>query len=172
MRNQSKVNQMKKRSKIILSSVLAIGLTGSIVAYAKNGHHGFHMKERLTEKLQLDDTQSNQLDSLIETMKTTKMAFKSSETVKLDDIFSLLDADKLNQEEAMVMVRQKLAEVEEHAEIMIASTATFTDSLSADQRATLKKMAKDRSENHRRRHKRGDHNYGQKHQKMEQGETE
>ena len=109
---------MNKRSKIILSSVLALGLTGSIVAYAKSGHHGFHMKERLTEKLELNDTQSTQLDGLIETMRTTRTSFMASDAVKLDDVFRLLDANALNQEEAMVMVRQKLAEIESPEEFL------------------------------------------------------
>ncbi len=146
---------MKRRSKIILSSVIALSLTGGAVAYAKNSHHGFHIKERLTQKLSLDTQQSTALDGLVATMKDSKSQFRQNGFLDFNQMILLLDEQNLDQQKAMELVREKLSTVEAQAEKVIASAANFTDSLTTEQRNELKLMAKEKAEHrkHRRKHR-------------------
>ncbi|NKB62376.1 MAG: hypothetical protein GKR95_09680 [Gammaproteobacteria bacterium] len=149
---------MKRRSKIILSSVIALSLTGGVVAYAKSGHHGFHVKERLTQKLELDSQQSSTLESLIVTMKDSKHEFRQNGFFDFNQMILLLEDQQLDQQKAMELVREKLTAIENQAQKVIASAAGFTNSLTDEQRAELQSMAEKRAEHHRQ-HRRHHHDH-------------
>lgn len=158
---------MKKRTKIIISSAIVLSLTGGAVAYAKHGQPGQYMKQHISESLSLTEEQSTQLESLMTTMKTSKKEFRSSGVFDFSKMIALLESQNLDQEKAMELVREKLANVESQAQTIIASTATFTDSLNDEQRKQLTEMINERSKRHHKRH--NGHNkghgngYGKKH---------
>ncbi len=149
---------MRKRSIILVATFLSLGLIGSATAYYR--HHGGYdhdrsgshftkyIKQNLTEKLALNETQKVELDQWTQSLTTTLMAgrksFKEQRIVGLNEIFSLLEADKFDQEKALNLVQERLSMVESHAEEMISSAAGFTDSLTGEQRGRLKEIIEQR----------------------------
>ncbi|SMN02342.1 hypothetical protein SPONN_871 [uncultured Candidatus Thioglobus sp.] len=159
-----------RKCAIIIATVLILGIIGGVAVYYRyysdDGYLGFtgsaavyyrhydddgfsdlltrHLKKNLTKKLTLNETQKVELNQLTESLATTfkagKKSFRALRTTGLNDILSLLEANKLDQEEALKMVQAHLATIESHAKEMISSAADFTDSLTAEQREKLKKI--------------------------------
>ena len=153
---------MRKRSIILIATVLSVGIIGGAAAYYRH-HHGpghdnyashftKHIERKLTKKLTLNETQKAGLGQLTQSLMTSRQSFKEQRIFDLNEIFSLLEADQLDQEKALNLVRERLAMIESHAEQMISSAAGFTDSLTGEQRAKLKEMIEQRMS--KRRHHR------------------
>jgi Spy/CpxP family protein refolding chaperone len=142
---------MTKSKKIILASVLSVLTLGGFAAYAGGGDncgfgkHGFGMHDpakrgefmvkRMTHKLDLNNAQ-------VANLKAVQQLFanhhKEKKAQKGGELLSLLDAPALDQAQALHILQSRGEERKAKAPEMIATIATFTDSLSNEQRAKLK----------------------------------
>jgi Spy/CpxP family protein refolding chaperone len=140
---------MTKRKKIILASVLSVLTLGGFAAYAgggehcgfgkKGGMHGANMGEfmvkRMTHKLDLNEIQVTNLKAIQQSFAKHHNAKK---TQKRAELLALLDTPSLDQAQALHIIQTGAEERKAKAPEMIATIATFTNSLSNEQRATLK----------------------------------
>ncbi len=163
---------MHKRTKLLISGFLSLGLVGGAIAYHKSGHkhegYARHLQSKLTKKLDLDEAQRAALDQVTQSMMESRKAFKNRKMLDLNQVLALLDADRVDQQKAMEMVRHRLSAIALQAEQMIASASGFTDSLSSEQRMELKQMV-EKHMKHRKHHHHGhDDNYDDHHDEKAQ----
>lgn len=146
---------MTKGKKIILASVLSVLTVGGFAAYAGSGEHcgfghqGFGMQgfnpekrtdfmiKRLTYKLDLNEVQVSNLKAV---QQLFSQYLKESKAQKGGELVSLLEASSLDQAQALHILESRGAERKAKAPEAIATVATFTDSLSDEQRAELKEI--------------------------------
>jgi Spy/CpxP family protein refolding chaperone len=141
---------MTKRKKIVLASVLSILTLGGFAAYAGGGEHcglgkhGMHdagkrgefMVKRMTHQLDLNEAQITNLKAVQQLFANHHNEKKAK---KGGELLSLLDAASLDQAQALHLMQSRGEERKAKAPEMIAAIAVFTDSLSTEQRAKLKK---------------------------------
>ena len=151
---------MLKRNKILLATVLSVGLIGTVTAYVGN-HNGAKMVERfktkISKKLDLNSDQVSKLDLVVQDMMKVRQDFKQSRSGTMQDVMQLLDSQNLDQTRALQMVRERTQLVEQNATTMIASIATFTDSLTPEQKAELKQMVEKRMEHRKQKMEKNRH---------------
>ena len=146
---------MTKSKKIILASVLSVLTLGGFAAYAGAGEHcgfgshGFGMQgfnpekradfmlQRMTNKLDLNTAQVANLKAV---QQLFAEHFKEKKAQKGGELLALLDAPSLDQAQALHILESRGAERKAKAPEVIAAIATFTDSLSNEQRVKLKEI--------------------------------
>ena len=152
---------MKKSSKIILASVMAISVTTGVLAFG--GHHYFSnmtiqekanmFSNHFGDKLELNEYQQGQLDLLTggvaETIQQVREQHPESERQQM--LNDLLNEKPLDQSALLGKINQKTTMINENAPEMVALLAGFVDSLEPEQKEELKGMIQKR---HGSRHSR------------------
>ena len=133
---------MKRVTKIIIGSVIVASTVGGI-AYAKSSC-GMHGPQQLVKHLELNDEQQKNFEALIKEFRTTRKEMQKNSKQGRDEMLSLLNADKLDQDKAHGLVEGKASAVQNKAPEIIAAIANFTDSLSPEQRQQLRERITDR----------------------------
>jgi len=133
---------MKRVTKIIIGTVIVTSTIGGI-AYAKSSC-GMHGPQRLVKNLDLNDEQQKNFDALIKEFRSTRQEMKQNRKQGRDEMLSLLNADKLDQNKVQAMVEGKTSAVRNKAPDIIVAIANFTDSLSTEQRQQLRERITDR----------------------------
>lgn len=142
---------------------MILGISGGVFAYGKHNHWGFSpeekaefVSERITKKLDLNDTQQQNLQvlvtdalALMEEMGEDKEAHKA-------EIQSLLAEPEFDQNKALQMVQAKTQKINDRAPAAIASLALFLDSLDMEQKTKVQSFI-DKGMHHGRRY--SEHNY-------------
>lgn len=146
---------MKRSTKIIVGSLVGIGLVGGVAAKqfshgdhdsGFSGHHrGDWISKRIAWKLDLDDQQQIELDrfkaSMLDRMDTMRAA-----RVTPDQVQSVLNTE-LNQAKAMQLLEAKLQGIRDSAPELITAFAGFYDSLDSSQQAEMAEMIEHRMAN-------------------------
>jgi flavin-dependent dehydrogenase len=131
---------MTKLKKIVIGTVVSLGIVGGLATYATAYHGGgmykCHKSGYLAKHLDLNEVQKQNLENLKTTIAEEKKAHK--ENHPREKIFELLSAPKLDQDKALTMLNERTTDIQKSAPKVIAAIATFTDSLNDDQRAKLK----------------------------------
>lgn len=105
------------------------------------GHKGMmgeRMVKKMTKKLDLTEAQQANLQSLVDGMKEKRETKVESRKDSKTEMLSLLDGATLDQTKMLENINARIAERQEGATDMVAAVAQFTDSLTPEQRATLK----------------------------------
>lgn len=132
---------MNKVKKIIIGTVVSLGIIGGLATYATAYHGGginCHKSEYLANYLNLNDEQKQNLANLKTTIAAEKKAHQ--ENHPREKIMGLLSEPKLDQEKALAIMDERFTAIQTSAPKVIAAIATFTNSLTDDQRAKLKEM--------------------------------
>ena len=143
---------MKKSSKIIIVSILTLGLAGGAFAYGS--HHYFSsmsMQEKadmlgnhISKKLDLNEVQEDKLDQLTGRIVSLVQQVKQEQQSDHQILDELLTGQTLDQTAILSRINQKTAMVNDHAPEMVGLFAGFIDSLDAEQKADLKQMIEKR----------------------------
>lgn len=164
---------MKRSTKIILGSVLGVGLIGAVTAkqfghcdYDRglgHGHGEFSemadshrvkwMQKRISRALDLDAAQQAELIKLKTGIFESLQSLRS-ERPTASDIQALLNHE-FDQGKAMQLVAQRSQTMQEKAPELIAVLATFYNQLNAEQQSKVSEMIADKLE--RRDHSWRDH---------------
>lgn len=104
----------------------------------KKGMMGERMVKKMTKKLDLTEAQQANLQALVDQTKEKREAKRESRGEKKAEMLSLLDGATLDQTKMLENINARIAERQEGAKDMVAAVAQFTDSLTPEQRATLK----------------------------------
>lgn len=146
---------MKKSTKIIAIAVVTLGVTSTVFAYG--ARHAWRMSpedkaeyltEKVTEKLELNTTQQNNLGALSVTLLSIMKDVRSGRTEHMEIVQQLLDEPTLDQAKVLEMIRQKTELMNTRAPEVVASVAGFLDSLDHEQKTLLREHLK----NHRQHH--------------------
>ena len=149
---------MKKSTKIIGLAVLALGVTSGVFAYG--AHHAWRMSPedkaeyvtgKITEKLELNTTQQENLRKLSVDLIQIMSDFRSDRKAHMETLQQLLSEPTLDQARALQLVQQKTEMINRKAPEIIASLAGFLDSLDGEQKNQLREHFGDRMR-HRNEH--------------------
>ena len=150
---------MKKSTKIIIAAITALGLSGGVFAYGK--HNNWKMNpedkaefviEMATKKLDLDESQRQNLELLAGDMLALMQEMRASREVQMQEVQQMMAEPVLDQSKALQMLQQKTQAINDQAPAVIASLALFLDSLSGEQKVELQSYKDDHQGNHRHDH--------------------
>ncbi len=142
---------MKKSTKVIAIAVVALGVTTTVFAFG--AQHGWRMSPedkaefmtgKISEKLELDATQQQNLQVLSATILDIMSDLRSGRGEHMETVQQLLSEPTLDQVKALEMIRQKTETVNAKAPEVIASIAGFLDSLDSEQKQQLREHMKNR----------------------------
>lgn len=147
---------MKKTGKIIIASVLAVGVTGAVFAFGS--HHYYSnlsmqekaemISDRIDRKLDLNDTQKVNLDALTSHVAGLMQQVKDNRQTREELLNGVLSDQALDQAALLQRINEKTALINENAPEVVARLAGFMDSLDADQKAEIKQII-DKRKGHR-----------------------
>jgi len=143
---------MKKSSKIILTTALAVGITGA--AFAFGSHHyisNMSMQEKsemfshhFGNKLDLNEAQQLNLTALTGRAAELMQGVRNDHQSRDEMIEQILSDQPVDQSALLQKINRKTDMVNEHAPEMVSLLAGFVDSLDAEQKAELKQMIEKR----------------------------
>jgi Spy/CpxP family protein refolding chaperone len=150
---------MKKSTKTIAIVLVTLGITST--AFAFGAHQGWRMSPedkaefmtgKITEKLELDTSQQQNLQSLSETVLQIMKDVRSNRVDHMDTVQAMLSEPSLDQAKALEMVRQKTDMINARAPAVVASIAGFLDSLDSDQKELLREHMNSRMHHRHQNH--------------------
>jgi Spy/CpxP family protein refolding chaperone len=142
---------MKKSTKIIAIAIVTLGVTSTVFAFG--AHHGWRMSPedkaefmtgKITEKLELNTSQQQQLQTLSATVLQIMNDVRSNRVDHMDTVQRMLSEPTLDQSKVLEMIRQKTDMINETAPDVVASIAGFLDSLDAEQKQQLREHMQNR----------------------------
>ena len=158
-----KGKNMKKSKKILVGSLIAITL-GTVGALAAGGfehrwgHHGERagmMAERMmkhaTEALDLTQEQQAYLQVLQQKMIALRSEGRMGKFETRKEVMAQLSQPVMDQEHVLNLIQERLKSAEEKAPEVIAALAQFSDSLTIEQKNTIKEKIEERQK-HREDH--------------------
>ncbi len=133
---------MKKHTKIVLSGLTVVGLIVAAASYAGGEYcrYGGGITERISQSLQLNEQQEEQLDIIALKMRKMKREHHQKHQQGRKQLVALLDAEQLDQGKALALYQKKHREMEVKAPEIISVMAEFTDTLSAEQKQKIKEF--------------------------------
>ncbi|MCB1756904.1 MAG: periplasmic heavy metal sensor [Gammaproteobacteria bacterium] len=135
------------KSLLLAASIAAVAVTG-LSACGWRHHDENAMAERIssrvTRKLDLDDSQQANLDSLIAQVQTSRKIISADREGNKTLLITLLQADTLDQQSLLELISGKTAAVDNQAPAVVEALAAFTDSLSPQQREKLLERLQDK----------------------------
>ena len=156
---------MKRSTKIITGSLVALGLVGVVAAkqFQDGGYgpgcsfgsgrgvdsRGGWVSRRIAWKLDLNEQQEVQLDDLKASLFEGLDSMRG-ERLTTDQLQSVLNTE-LDQRKAMQLLEKRLESIEQNAPALISAVAGFYDSLDASQQSELGEMIENRMA-HKGRH--------------------
>jgi len=150
---------MKKSTKIIIAALTALGLSGGVFAYGKHSSWKMNpedkaefMVEMATKKLDLNESQRQNLDQLAADMVGLMQEVRASRESHMQDIQQMLAEPVLDQTKALQLIQQKTQAVNDRAPTVIASLALFLDSLNTEQKAELQSYMNDHRKHRHHEH--------------------
>ncbi|MEH6442788.1 MAG: Spy/CpxP family protein refolding chaperone [Oceanospirillaceae bacterium] len=133
---------MKRSTKIISVIVISISMATGATAYAtyKQGYgeaHAAFMTSYVSNKLDLTDSQQIELSALSTKLMALKNNLKPQDKPIAQEITALLSADKLDQQQALAIITDRTALINQAAPEVVAAFANFLDGLNTAQKAEV-----------------------------------
>ena len=149
---------MNKTTKIVMASLLALGVSGGVLAYGAHNHWGMNSDEkvefvtdRVSKKLDLDDVQRQNLEVLAKDMMALVEEMRSGREAHMNEIQQMLGDPVLDQNRVIKLIQDKTQSINDRAPATVASLALFLDSLTTEQKSELQSFVADRM-HHRHKH--------------------
>jgi len=150
---------MKKSTKIIIAALTVLGISGSVFAYGKHNHWKMapedkaeFMVEMATKKLDLDESQRQNLQALSGDMLALMQSIRASRELQMQEIQQMIAEPVLDQTKALQIVQEKTQAINQQAPAVIASLALFMDSLSVEQKMEIQSFMDEHRQHHRHEH--------------------
>ncbi len=142
---------MKRTTKILIATAMIAGISGGVFAYGKHNHWGISAEdkvefitERVTRKLNLNDIQQGNLNALARDILALMNEMHASRETHITQIETMLAEPVLDQAKALNLIQAKTSHIANKAPTVIASVATFLDSLNLEQKAQLQQFVSNR----------------------------
>lgn len=148
---------MKRRTTIILATIVSVGLAGGATAYAKQkfGNHEAKMErvvERISSKLELTADQELLLVALKDEVSDIGKQMHEQRGNFKSEMLSFLDAESFDQGRAIELINAKTQAINESAPEVIYALGTFLDGLDSEQKESIKSFMEKHHEKGRHRH--------------------
>lgn len=142
---------MKNNVKILLASALigTTALTATAFADRGDGDRQERMIERVSERLELDDTQTQALSGFLAEMTETRELMRGDGEGLRSEFGALIGDDSFDQGQALALINERTAAVQANAPELVAAAAVFFDGLSAEQKAQVQEMLEKGGRGHR-----------------------
>lgn len=141
---------MTKVKKIVIGTLISIVTLGGLIACASPGHHGKFggmnadkaefIVSRISSKLDLNEVQKQNLESLKDTILEQKKLAKGDNNDPRETVKALLSQPVLDEAKVQSLVEERTTRVHLAAPKVISALANFTNSLNDEQRAEIIKM--------------------------------
>jgi len=138
---------MKKTTKIVVTTVLALGVTGAVFAFGANHFANRSIQEKaemfsdyLDGKLDLTDTQEVKLDQLVIRVSELMQKAHSERESHQQRLNEIITEQPLDQSLILQKLSRKTEMINSNAPEVVALLAEFVDSLNPDQKQELKEM--------------------------------
>jgi hypothetical protein len=150
---------MKKSTKIIAVTVLALGVTSGVMAYG--AHNAWNMSpekkaeyvtDKITENLELDAIQQEFLVVLSGDLLEIMQEVRSNKDEQREIVQQLLSEPTMDQVKVLQMVQLKTQMINDKAPQLIASFAGFLDSLDSEQKKELREHMGKHMNRHQEHH--------------------
>ena len=145
---------MCNRKKLFFGGLITILLGGGLIGCM--GHHNktpeekiSYVAEKVTKKLDLNETQIINLKSLTDELITAAKEAKAHKQGTHQELEALFSQPTLNQTRLQELVQEKTSRINDAAPNIIAAFAVFYDSLNAEQQAILLEKLKKCKDDHR-----------------------
>lgn len=147
---------MKRRTTIILATIVSVGLAGAATAYAKQKfNHGAKMErvvERISSKLELTADQELLLVALKDEVSDIGKQMHEQRGEMKSEMLKFLDAESFDQGRAIELINAKTQVINESAPELIYALGTFLDGLDSEQKESIKSFMEKHHEKGRHRH--------------------
>jgi len=150
---------MKKSTKIIAVTVLALGVTSGVMAYGAHSawktspeEKAEYLTEKITDNLELDVIQQQNLKALSVTLLEVFQDVRSNRNEHREMVQQLLSEPTMDQIKVLQMVQQKTQLINDRAPQLIASLAGFLDSLDSEQKKELREHMGEHMSRHQEYH--------------------
>ena len=137
---------------------MILGISGGVFAYGKHNHWGISAEDkvefitdRVTKKLELTEVQQGNLKTLSNDILVLMSEMYAERESHKTQVQAMLAEPVLDQAKALNLIQSKTSQITEKAPAIIASLATFLDSLDVDQKAQLQLFV-DKRMHHRHGH--------------------
>jgi len=138
---------MKTYTKIILTVVTTLGITGGALAYGIHSFGNMSMtdkaemvNQKVTSKLSLNEEQKQKFSTLSKRMVTLVQQARSQSGDHKAMLQGLISDQPLDQAALLERINLKTSMINQHAPEMVTLLANFVDSLDSDQKSDLKEM--------------------------------
>jgi len=155
---------MKTSTKIIIATVTTFGIASGVFAFGAHKFKNMSMhdkaemiNERVSSRLDLNETQETKLETLTDRMATLVQEAKNKSGNHKAMISSFINDQPLDQAAILEKINSKTSVINQHAPEMVGLLANFVDSLNAEQKEEIKEMMEKRFSRHGKHH---DNEYG------------
>ena len=157
---------MKTATKIVLGFFAGAGVATALTVTAATktfGEYGWHgdrserMVNWIEHRLDLSPAQTDQLQQAMAKFKEMRSEWRDQRDEDLQLVRDLIASPTLDQAQVLALIESKADQVKTNAPEMIAAVATFSDSLSAEQKQEVVEMLEHRMDHHMER--RMDHHH-------------
>ncbi|WP_455206761.1 Spy/CpxP family protein refolding chaperone [Kaarinaea lacus] len=140
----------KRIMTILISGAVVIGTVTACGhhRYQDPEKHGAWLMEKVTDELELNDSQKAKLEAVRKEILTVRKDMHADRENFRDEILTMLDQPALDRQKALSMVEQKTQSINQHAPQVINALAEFYDSLSDEQRKELREHIADMGQHH------------------------
>ena len=144
--------KLTKRTIIYMTGIAL--LTTSIIACNRGTaeERGERMVQKVTEKLELTETQQARLSEVKNEFLEMRKTMRSNREQTQTDIQAMLKQPTLDRNKANSIVNQHIETIHSRSPAIIDAIGNFYDSLDDAQRAELREFIEDKMENHHGRH--------------------
>jgi len=135
---------MTKTKKFIIGTLLSVVTLGGLTAIAGPGHHGKFggmnaekaefIVNRISQKLELNEVQIQNLN----TLKDTMLSLKAERKERNPELIKAMLADPILDEATVLhMIQERSNRINQKAPQVVTALANFTNSLNEEQRAQV-----------------------------------
>ena len=123
---------------VVLVAIVAVGATwAKRSGYCSFEHRMHHMTERVGRKLDLNDSQQDRLEALVETVQGLRSERQDPRVVLQGHLTELLSEPSLDRDRAVAMIDERYQAMSDSKRTLVDAFADFSDSLQPDQRTRL-----------------------------------
>ena len=135
---------MKTLTKTTIAIVGSLLVVASISACSRHHdpqHRAQWMQQKVTKKLELDDSQQQKLQAFSTEMMTARQDMKQQFGDDREQLLALLEQTTLDQQQVLTLIESHTRAINDRAPVIVASVAEFYDSLNSEQQAQLRQFA-------------------------------
>lgn len=134
-------SRLKKTGKIVICVFAIIGIAGSVFAWKFHGgmdRHSERWVSHVESEFNLNAEQSQSLSDLKSLIIDIGREAKQGRRQQMTEVMDLMLADEMDQQQAIALVEDKTAIVENKATQIIVALADFSNQLSANQKREMR----------------------------------